>query len=35
VDTERNCGVNGRITNKTAETEIDIAIISETKDQKT
>jgi hypothetical protein len=31
VESEGNCGGNGGITNRTAETEIDIAIITETK----
>jgi hypothetical protein len=35
VESEGNCGGNGGMTNRTAETEIDIAIITETKDQKT
>jgi hypothetical protein len=34
VDTERNCGENGGITNRTAETETDIAIITEKNEEK-
>jgi hypothetical protein len=34
VNTERTCGENGGITNRTAETEIDIAIITKKKKKK-